>query len=121
MNGYNFTFGLVVLALLITLGYLAVGGSLAAGIALAIITTVVLILTGALIALAVQKMANQKAQADFVANARENMAIMAGLQRTQNLQNQTLMQQLGRVARLPEPTDSHSLLIDEGIFSELED
>ena len=122
MNRYSFSLAIVALATLAGLIYAAVGGNVLAIVALAVLVTVLLVATGAIIALATQRQANAKAQADFVANARENMAIMAALQKTQNLQNQSLLSQLGQVRRLPETTNgASSLTIDSDIFSQLED
>ena len=125
LNVYSFVLILILLAILAGLIYAATLGSLAAAVILAILATILLVSLGAGIALATQRMANDKSQADFVNNARENLAMMQALQRVQNAQNQTLMQQLGRAARLPDPQAnpdlSHVLMIDDGIFEELED
>jgi hypothetical protein len=126
MNGYTFALSLIWLAILAGLVYLAAAqGSIVAAVILAILATVLLVGLGAGITLATQRMANEKSQADFVNNAKENLAIMASLQRVQNSQNQTLMQQLKQAARLPEPPPGFdpggALLIEEGVFDELED
>lgn len=55
-------------------------------------------------------------QRRFVSNAKENLAIMAAMADTQTRQNRLAAQQ---VKRLPDP--AQSLLIDEGIFSELDE
>lgn len=124
MNGYTFSFGVLLLTLAALLGWLASRGSLAAGIALAVVGTVALVALGAGITLAVQRMANEKSQADFVNNAKENLMLMQQAQRVQNLQNQTIMDQLNRAARLPEPSNGYEpaggLLIDSDIFAELD-
>lgn len=69
-----------------------------------------------------QDKAAAKEQQTFMSNAKENLAIMGALQSVQNKQNQSLMQQLGQVSRFPQagPDLSASLLIDDGIFEELE-
>ncbi len=63
-----------------------------------------------------------KEQQAFMSNAKENIAIMGAMQTVQNKQNQTLLQQLGQVSRFPQsvPDLSSSLLIDDGIFEELD-
>jgi uncharacterized membrane protein YeiB len=120
MNVYHFTTVLVILAGLTALTLAAVAGSLLAAVILAVLVTVLLVGIGAGIALAVQRLANEKSQADFVNNAKENLAIMSSLQSVQNRQNQTIMQQLGQAARLPSPANGvDNFLIDDGIFSEL--
>lgn len=123
MTGYTFATILMVLAIIALLIYAAMLGSLIAVAILAVLATVLLVGLGAGIALATQRMANDKAQVDFVNNAKENLAMMQAMQRLQNAQNQTIMSQLGQVARLPEPPrdlDS-ALLIDEGLFSDLDE
>lgn len=68
-----------------------------------------------------QDKAATKEQEAFSANLKENLAIMSAVQTVQNKQNQTLLNQLGTVARLPQPAAPiDSLLIDDGIFEELE-
>jgi uncharacterized membrane protein YeiB len=120
MNGYHFTTVLVILAGLTALTLAAVAGSLPAAVILAVLVTVLLVGIGAGIALAVQKLANEKSQADFVANAKENLALMSSLQSVQNRQNQTIMQQLSQAARLPLPANgADNFFIDDGIFNEL--
>jgi hypothetical protein len=52
-------------------------------------------------------------------NAQENLSIMSALQNIQSKQNQTLMQQLGQVSRLPQPQQPF-VTIENGIFDELE-
>lgn len=121
MNGHTFAFALLVLALLALLVYLAAAGSVAALLVLAILLTVALVAVGAGIALVTQHQANQKQQQDFVNNAKENMALMAGIQTIQNRQNHTLMEQLRTTARLPEQANGNGLLIDAGIFDELDE
>lgn len=123
MNGYTFLLALVGLAVMALLIAAVANGSLLAGIVLAVLVTVLLISTGAGITLLTQRMAIEKSQIDFINNAKENLAIMQSLQRVQNQQNATLMQQLGQTARLPEPArnGNDSLIIDAAIFDELED
>lgn len=125
MNGYTFTTILMALAIITLLIYAAMQGSLVAVAILATFATILLVSLGAVITLATQRMANDKAQVDFVNNAKENLAMMQAMQRIQNAQNQTIMSQLGRVTRLPEPQRgmdlNNALLIDDGLFSDLDD
>lgn len=70
-----------------------------------------------------QDKATSKEQQAFSANLKENLAIMSAVQTVQNKQNQSLMSQLGQqVSRFPQaaPDLSAALLIDDGIFQELE-
>ena len=124
MTGYSFALVLIILAVLAFLVFAVVQGSLIAGIVLAIVVTIVLICVGAGISLVTQKMANDKAQGDFRANTQENLSIMTLMQKVQNLQNKTVMDQLKGAARLslPEPADSSDVLeFDEAVFEELDD
>jgi len=120
MNGYQFLYLIALTAVLGFIGYAAVvWGSVIAIIFLVILVTLVLIGAGAGIALAVQRMANEKTQQDFINNAKENMAIMGAIQKAQNLQTQNA----GRLARLPDPTQNggEPFVIDYNVFDELED
>lgn len=76
------------------LAVLAARGNMAAIVIAAILATVALIGIGAGLIIAVNAMNAKQEQENFVANARENLAIMAGLQRVQNLQTQNVMRQL---------------------------
>lgn len=125
MNKYNFFFSLIVMATLAGLIYLANEGHLGAIVTLAVLLTILLIALGAGITwLSIAQMAKQQ-ERQFRDNVSENVSIMREMQSLQNAQNKTLMQQLGTVARLPQPQTgvdlSKNLLIEEGIFSELED
>lgn len=124
MNSYTFSFSLIILATLAGLIYFASVGSVAAIVTLAIVLTILLIALGAgLTWLSIAQMAKQQ-ERQFRDNVSENIGIMREMQGLQNQQNKTLMQQLGTVARLPQaaPQDlSNSLLIEDGLFSELED
>lgn len=64
-------------------------------IALAIIATIVLIAFGAGMVAVVMWLSSSIEQRKFVANAKENMAIMLSMQRVQNLQTQNTMRQIG--------------------------
>lgn len=125
MNGYTFSFVTLILATLAGLIYLANEGHLGAIVTLAVLLTILLIALGAGITwLSIAQMAKQQ-ERQFRDNVSENIGIMKEMQTLQNKQNATLMQQLGTVARLPAPQErvdlSKSLMIEEGIFSELED
>ncbi len=124
MNGYNFALVLIFLGILAFLVYAVAQGSLIAGVVLAIVVTILLVCVGAGIALVTQKMANDKAQGDFMANAKENLSIMALMQKVQNLQNKTVMDQLKGTARLslPEPGERVDVLeYDDIVFEELDE
>lgn len=83
--------------------------------------SILCLVTGWTLSMIQQGKATAQEQQTFMSNAKENLAMMAAMQTVQNKQNQTLLNQLGTVARLPQaaaPIDS--LLIDDGIFEELE-
>ena len=104
--------------------YLAMAGNVWATGILFSLWTVLMIVTGWGLSIFQQGRATAKEQSAFLANAKENLALMASMQSVQNRQNQTLMQQLGTVARLPQAGPgldlSKSLLIEDGLFEELE-
>lgn len=58
-------------------------------------------------------------QTAFINNARENMSIVSAIASTQSRQNQLLARQVKQLSPHPEPQDS--LLIDDGVFSALEE
>lgn len=125
MNGYTFSFVTLILATLAGLIYLANEGHLGAIVTLAVLLTILLIALGAGITwLSIAQMSKQQ-ERQFRDNVSENIGIMRNMQSLQNQQNQTLMQQLNTVSRLPQPQPgidvSKSLLIENGIFEELED
>jgi hypothetical protein len=120
MSKYTFIFLLVLLAVLALLVWAAFAGSLLAGVVLAVIATAALMLAGAGLALLVLKQANAKQQADFIANARENLAIMTQLQRAQNLQNLGIMSQVRTQGQLTAGGSMPGLTIENDIFDELE-
>lgn len=124
MNGYNFSFATILLATIAALVYLASLGSLAAALTLAIVLTILLIGLGASLTwLSINLMTRQQ-ERQFRDNVGENIGIMKEMQSLQNQQNKTLMGQLATVARLPAPTPQpnplDNLLIEDGIFDELE-
>ena len=87
-------------ALLIVTGFLiwgislAAGGNVAAIVALSVLAAIALVCIGAGIVAGVTAINAKRQQADFLANARENLAMMATMQRVQNMQTQNMMRQL---------------------------
>lgn len=124
MNKYTFSLILVILAILAGLGYLANEGSVTALIVFTVVVTCVLIGLGSLLTWSAINLMTRQQERQFRDNVSENIGIMREMQSLQNQQNKTLMTQLGTVARLPQaapPLDlSKSLLIDDGIFTELD-
>lgn len=117
MNGYIFI--LILLIFLSVLIYAASAGMMTAIVILAIIGTVTLIAVGAGIVILAVRIMSEKEQKAFRDNTRENLAIMNAMQSVQNKQNATLLQQVGK---LPASSDiAGALLIEDGIFAELED
>lgn len=102
--------------------YLAIVGNVWAAGILFSGWSILCLITGWSLSMIQQGKAAAQEQQTFMSNAKENLAIMGALQSVQNKQNQSLMQQLGQVSRLPQvgPDLSASLLIDDGIFEELE-
>ena len=86
-------------------------------IALAIIATIVLIAFGAGMVAVVMWLSSSIEQRKFVANAKENMAIMLSMQRVQNLQTQNTMRQLSQGRGDP----AGGLEMDGGLFDALDD
>jgi len=91
---------------------------------LSALAAVVLILIGVLIADVGHIMEAKREQAAFSANADENLKIISAMQTIQNRQNAMLLRQVREARRsLPAPEDDDAidaLLIDDSIFSELE-
>ena len=111
---------MLLLVILAALVWAAFAGNLLAGIVLAVIATTGLILAGAGLALLVIQQANAKQQADFIANAKENLAIMTQLQRAQNLQSLGILSQVKTMGQLPAGGTMSGLTVEESIFEELE-
>jgi len=108
----------VLLAVLGGLVYLAGWrGNTIAAFVLGLLTAALLIMAGYGVSLLQSWIAAKRQQADFVANAKENMAIMARMQQVQNAQNSQLLKQ---VKALPEAKPTAALVIDDAIFSELD-
>ena len=116
------TLTILTLAILAALVWLAILGYVLAYVGLAVLVTIILIGLGLSFGLIHQKIASDRQQQAFIDNAQENLSIMNTLQTIQNKQNQTLMQQLGAVSRLPQPQrpTNNNFLIEDGIFDELE-
>ena len=97
------------------------------------IVAVALMVVGGLIVIGVLTFAyktergrERREQDRFEDNARENLAIMAAMQKVQNQQNTQLLKQARETQRiLPEPrgdvVDIDALLVEEDVFAELED
>lgn len=124
MNGYSFTLATLFLATMALLIYAASWGSVTALVTLAVVLTIVLVAVGSIIALIATKIMADQKQREFSDNAQENLSIMLALQKIQNQQHAALMQQLNQATRLPQPVApvdlSKSLLIEDGIFAELD-
>lgn len=122
MNTQTLIFSGIVASLLAVLTWLASTGSMIAVAMLAIIGTILVFISGALIAIYVVKVMNDRAQQQFMDNAQENLQIMSQLQTIQNKQNSTLMQQLGQVSRLPDKNNGYQPVfqIEDGVFDEID-
>ena len=121
MNKFTFTFFLLALALLAGLIWLTSEGNIAAAIVLGAVAAIVLILTGFGLSALAGYLHAKREQANFTANARENLTIMAAMQKVQNQQNAQLMRQIRQTPALPAgPLDIDALTFDEGIFSQLD-
>ncbi len=92
-------------------------GNTIAAFTLGLLTSAGLIGLGFAVSLLQGWIAARRQQADFIANAKENMGIMARMQTVQNAQNSQLLKQ---VKALPEAKPTAALVIDDAIFSELE-
>jgi hypothetical protein len=101
--------------------WLAVLGYVLAYLVLAILGTVGLIGLGLSFGLIHTRITAERQQQAFLDNAQENLSLMNALQSLQNKQNQTLLQQLGHLSRLPHPTQTDPFLIEEGVFDKLDD
>lgn len=118
MNNYTVTL-ILLLGFLGVLIYGASIGLVTAIVTLAVIATVALIAVGAGIVILAVKLMAEKEQKAFRDNTKENLAIMNAMQTVQNKQNAALLQQVGKS---PVSNDiAGALLIEDGIFAELED
>jgi thiol:disulfide interchange protein len=102
----------------------------AAYIALGGVVALALVILGVLLTLFILWVANRQEerrerqeQERFTTNARENLAIMASMQRVQNAQNSMLLRQAREAKRaLPDNDviDIDALVADDSVFDELE-
>ncbi len=122
MNGYTFGFSTLLLGTIAFLVYAAALGSIAAMVTLAVILTLTLVTAGVGIALSATRIMSNQAQAAFRDNTSENLGIMRELQGLQNQQNTQLLRQAAAVSKLPAApvVNSPALLIEDGIFAELD-
>lgn len=109
----------LLLAVVGSLLYLAMGGNVWATGILFSGWSVLCIVIGWSLSMIQQDKAATKEQQTFLANAKENLAMMAAMQTVQNKQNQSLLTQITRLP-LPQQAQTNSLFIEEGIFEELE-
>ena len=94
-------------------------GNPTAAFILGILTAGILLAVGQGSSVLQNHIATKRQQADFVNNARENLAIMQQMQSIQNQQNTQLMRQ---VKQAPQPAlPETDFVIDDAIFSQLED
>ncbi len=123
MNKETLIFSFLITSLLTGLVWLSVSGYIIAVIILSVLTTILIFVAGSLLTIKTVTVMQDRAQQQFTDNAQENMMIMNQLQKVQNLQNKSLMDQHKTLAQLPaktivnEPNDA--LIFDEDIFSEL--
>lgn len=111
------------LAALGGLFYLATEGNTLAAAVLFSLWTIVCVVIGWGLSIVQQRAAAAREQQAFMANAKENLALMGAIQSVQNRQNAGLIQQLNQAARLPRQGPGpglDSLLIEDAVFSELE-
>jgi hypothetical protein len=112
----------VIVAVLGYLYWMARQGDRASIAILAVLAAVVLILLGVGIAVLFQWMAARREETAFIQNAKENMAIMASMQRVQNAQNVGLLRQAREMQRAlpaPEGETIDGLEYDDAVFAEL--
>lgn len=114
---------LFLIGIITTLVYMAgVQHSPLAAFILGLLTAAALLALGQGASILQTHLATKTRQTDFVNNARENLAIMQRMQAIQNQQNTQLMRQ---VKQLPGSNSGGNnqpeLVIDDAIFSQLED
>lgn len=125
MNRYHLLLIWTVL-LVITLGglvKLAMDGATVAVVILAVLGALLLVGFGVIITLFAIGVSARRDQANFMANARENLSIMQAMQRVINAQNTQLLRQVQKAGQLPAPeNDVIDLVeIDESIFDTLDE
>ena len=122
MNGYTFSFTIVLIIIIGSLIYLATLGSIAAVALLAVIATIILMALGAGVVLLVNHQAAERQQKAFEDNMAENLGIMQSLQNIQNAQNSQLLKQVKALPQAaPQANLSEVLMIEDGVFNELGD
>ncbi len=114
----SFIFLISIIAVLVYMA--AAQGSPLAAFILGILTAGTLLALGQGASILQNHIATKHRQADFINNARENLAIMQRMQAIQNQQNTQLLRQ---VKQLPAGSSDHQpeLVIDDAVFSQLED
>jgi len=101
--------------------YLAMTGSVWAIAILVAVACIFCLVLGYGLSMLQNHSQTAREQAQFVNNARENLGIMAGLQKAQNLQNRGIQQQIQTSTNLPGPDDKTNgqFVIEQGIFDHL--
>lgn len=119
--GYLFGSMLLLVAIFALLIYLVGVGNMAAGIVLGALSVVLVFALAQAMLLIASWVTARREQSAFIANAKENMGIMMGMQRVQNQQH-TLMQRQA-LAALPrgEIVDSDALIFDSQALSDLDE
>ena len=124
LGPWEFALIVFVVGLVAVLAFLSAKGILAAMVALAVIGSIILVGIGVVITLGANWISTTNDQRTFVANAKENLSIMLAMQRVQNAQN-TMLQRQAREARKQLPQgdimDVDALLIEDAVFSELDE
>lgn len=108
---------IIALAILAGLIYLATAGVVIAYVTLAVIATAGLIGLGLGVGIIHQRIAADRQQSDFVANAKENMQLLQQQQRLLNAMNQNSIVRNGH--NQPPPVGGN-FLIEDGIFDDLD-
>jgi hypothetical protein len=114
---------LFIIGLLIWLIAMARQGDRAAIAVLAVLGAVILILVGWGFSTLTNAINARREQQNFMANVRENLAIMNAMQRVQNQQNAMLLKQAKETQKaLPsgDVWDVDALAMDDSVFEELE-
>ena len=91
---------------------------------LAVMASVALILIGWGFSTLTNAINDRREQKRFADNVRENLTIMAAMQKVQNQQNAMLLKQAKEAPRLPAPGgdvwDVDALVMDDEVFSDLD-
>lgn len=90
---------------------------------LAVIGSIILVLVGWGFSTITNAINTRREQQNFMANTKENWAIMSTMQRVQNQQNAMLLKQAKETHKLPAPDgdviDIDALVYDDDVFAEL--